>query len=93
MKAKTHKEALLLKDIPNIGPAMIEDFALLGIHAPSDLQKSDGLTMYKTLCRKTGVTHDPCVLDTFLAAVDFMNGAPAKPWWDYTEKRKKMLQE
>jgi hypothetical protein len=28
------------------------------------------------------------VLDTFLAATDFMRGAPARPWWTYTAARK-----
>jgi hypothetical protein len=28
------------------------------------------------------------VLDTFMAAVDFMNGAAAAPWWAYTAQRK-----
>jgi hypothetical protein len=29
------------------------------------------------------------VLDTFLAATDFMRGAPPRPWWDYTAQRKR----
>jgi hypothetical protein len=28
------------------------------------------------------------VLDTFLAAVDFMRGAEPRPWWAYTAQRK-----
>jgi hypothetical protein len=28
------------------------------------------------------------VLDTFMAAVDFMNGVAAAPWWAYTAQRK-----
>ena len=31
-----------------------------------------------------GDRHDPCVLDTFLAAKDFMTGGPAQPWWHFT---------
>ena len=31
---------------------------------------------------------DPCVLDTLMAATDFMRGAPAAPWWKYTAERK-----
>lgn len=89
VKAKTFKDVLHLKDIPNIGPAMVEDFKILGITEPKHLKRKNGLRLYKQLCKKTGVRHDPCVLDTFLAAVDFMNGAPAKPWWKYTENRKK----
>ena len=89
MKAKTASAAKRLLDIPNIGPAMVGDFTLLGIAQPADLAGRDPLALYQQLCKKTGFLHDPCVLDTFMAAVDFMNGAPAKPWWGYTEERKR----
>jgi hypothetical protein len=29
------------------------------------------------------------VLDTFMSAVRFMEGAPALPWWHYTPERKR----
>jgi hypothetical protein len=41
----------------------------------------------------TGQRHDPCVYDVFLAAVRFMEGAPALPWWTYTPERKRVLAE
>ena len=44
--------------------------------------------LYQALCRATGQRQDPCVLDTFMAATDFMRGAPARPWWAYTAERK-----
>jgi len=88
-KALSAKEAKKLAQIPNIGPAMVKDFALLGIRTPGDLKKQDAFKLYQKLCKKTGVRHDPCVLDTFLAAVDFMNGAPVRAWWEYTEGRKR----
>ncbi len=31
------------------------------------------------------------MLDTFIAAVRFVEGAPAKPWWAYTAERKRTL--
>jgi hypothetical protein len=37
--------------------------------------------------------HDPCVLDTFIAAVRYMEGAPNTPWWHYTPERKRALAE
>jgi hypothetical protein len=82
---------VLLNQLPNIGPAMVRDFNLIGISKPADLIKKDPYALYKKLCVKTGVRHDPCVLDTFISAVRFMRGAPAKPWWAYTAERKKML--
>jgi hypothetical protein len=35
--------------------------------------------LYQKLCAATGQRQDPCVLDTFMAATDFMRGAPAAP--------------
>jgi hypothetical protein len=29
------------------------------------------------------------VLDTFIAACEFMRGAPPTPWWHYTAQRKR----
>ena len=46
------------------------------------------LALYRRLCEATGQRQDPCVLDTFMAATDFMRGAPAAPWWKYTAERK-----
>jgi hypothetical protein len=88
MKAKSIEVAKKLSDIPNIGPAMVLDFKLLGIVKPHDLKDADPFKLYQKLCKITGVRHDPCVLDTFIAAVDFANGAPARPWFWYTKGRK-----
>ena len=40
-------------------------------------------------CVATATRQDPCVLDTFLAVVDFMNGHPPRAWWEFTPERKK----
>jgi hypothetical protein len=29
------------------------------------------------------------VLDTFMAAVEFMRGSEPRPWWQYTAQRKR----
>lgn len=89
MKALNAANVRSFKDIPNIGPAMVADFKVLGIKDPQDLKKQDALNLYKKLCVATKSRQDPCVLDTFMAAVDFMNGASARPWWEYTEERKR----
>lgn len=88
-KARTASEVRRFVDIPNIGPAMARDFALLGIASPADLAEADPMELYARLCEATGARQDPCVLDTFLAACDFMAGAPPRPWWDYTASRKR----
>ena len=89
MKARTASLAKKFTDIPNIGPAMKKDFEMLGFSKPSDLTGQDPLKLYEKIYKITGSRHDPCVLDTYIAAVDFMNGAPARYWWKYTAERKK----
>lgn len=80
-----------LEDIPNVGPAIAGDLRRLGITSPAQLSGRDPYAMYDDLCRITGQRHDPCLLDTFIAAVRFMEGAPKKPWWKYTAERKREL--
>ena len=89
MKVQNAIAVRRFQDIPNIGPAMEKDFVLLGLKKPTDLAGKDAFLLYQKLCKVTGVRHDPCVLDTFIAAVDFMNGAPPRPWFYYSTDRKK----
>lgn len=88
MKAKTSREVKKFLDIPNVGQAMVRNFLLLDIKEPKDLKNKDAFVLYKKLCKMSGVRQDPCVLDTYMAVIDFMNGAPARPWWFYTKVRK-----
>jgi len=90
-KAHRIAECGELEQIPNIGPSVAADLRLIGIRRPGDLSGRDPYALYDTLCRKTGVRHDPCVLDTFIAAVRFLAGEPARPWWAYTAERKATL--
>ena len=90
MKAKTFNEVERFEDIPNVGPAMVRDFIALGIKRPIDLKKKDAYKLYTQMCAHSGRREDPCVLDTYMAVVDFMNGAPARTWWSYTKKRKEL---
>ena len=80
-----------LQDIPNIGPAIEKDLIILGLHEPADLIGKDPYQMYKDLCAISQKRHDPCVIDVFISAVRYMEGGPAKKWWEYTEERKKHL--
>jgi hypothetical protein len=90
MKATSAKNAKVLKDIPNIGPSMVDKFERIEIYSPKDLRQRNPYALYKKLCQITGKRYDPCVLDTFMAAVDFMNGAAPLPWWHYTKTRKEL---
>jgi hypothetical protein len=89
MKVKSIKEAQKFQDIPNVGPRVEDDFRKLGFKKPLDLKGKNPFLMYKTLCVKTKSRQDPCVLDVFMAVVDFANGAPPKAWFSYTKERKK----
>ena len=80
-----------LEDVPNIGKSIAGDLRRIGVRAPRDLAGRDPYALYDALNRKTGVRSDPCVLDTFIAAVRFVDGAPARPWWKYTAERKRSL--
>ena len=88
---KKREELARLEEIPNVGPAVAADLRELGITMPGDLPGRDPYAMYDDLCLLTGRRHDPCLLDTFIAAVRFMEGEPKKPWWRYTAERKREL--
>ena len=90
-KASTIAACVELEQIPNIGRAVAEDLRLIGIRRPRELAGRDPFALYEALCRKTGVRHDPCVLDTIIAAVRFADGGPATPWWKFTAERKQAL--
>jgi hypothetical protein len=87
-KAGSAAECEQLEQLPNIGPSLAADLRRLGVQHPRELATRDAFGLYRELCAATGRRQDPCVLDTFLAVVDFMRGAPARPWWAYTAQRK-----
>lgn len=77
--------------IPNIGKAMAEDLVRLRIRGIKGLATRDAMEMYEQISKLDGVRHDPCVLDVFMAAVEFAKTGACKPWWKYTPERKVML--
>ena len=81
-----------LADLISVGPAMLRDFDLLGIRTMAQLAKQEPEKMYERLNRKTGQRQDPCVLDTFCAAVAQARNPrlPAEQceWWYWSRKRK-----
>jgi len=90
-KASTPAECKTLEQLPNIGPSLAANLRLIGIREPRELRGKDAFVLYQKLCAATGQRQDPCVLDTFMAATDFMGGAPAAPWWKYTAQRKALF--
>ena len=77
-----------LQGVPNVGPAIAEDLLSLGVRSVPQLARCDHRRLYERLCDQTGVRQDPCVLDTFEAAVAFARGGPPLPWWHYSRLRK-----
>jgi hypothetical protein len=78
-----------LEDIPNIGPSLAADLRRVGIGQPRDLKGRKPIELYQTLCQVSGARQDPCVLDAFVSAVRYVEGAKARPWWHYTAERKR----
>jgi hypothetical protein len=78
-----------LMRIPNIGKAMAEDLMSLGIESIEALAREEPDDLYLKLCAKTSARQDPCVWDTFAAAIHFAKTGESKKWWDYTPERKK----
>jgi hypothetical protein len=92
-KARSAEQCNALEHLPNIGPLLAADLRLIGIAHPRELASRHAFVLYQALCAKTGKRQDPCVLDTFMAAIDFMRGAPPAPWWRYTPQRKTVYGE
>jgi hypothetical protein len=79
-----------LDQLPNIGKAMAADLRMIGIEGPQQLIGQDPLVLFRSLEQRTGRRQDPCVLDTFMAAVHFMEEGEARPWWSFTAERKRL---
>ena len=81
-----------LEDLVSVGPAIRRDFALLGINTVRELARRGPEALYRALNRKTRIRQDPCVLDTFRAAVAQARN-PHLPleqcrWWFWSRQRK-----
>jgi hypothetical protein len=81
-----------LSDLVSIGPAMLRDFELLGVHTVAQLARRNPQKMYEKLCQVTGRAQDICCLDVFRAAVAQAKN-PNLPfeqrlWWQWSRKRK-----
>lgn len=86
-----------LADLISIGPAMLKDFKLLGIRSVAQLARQNPQRMYRRLNRATGTRQDPCVLDTFCAAVAQAKNprltAEECRWWYWSRKRKQGIRD
>jgi hypothetical protein len=90
-RSGTYTERTDLLELANVGPAVVRYLARIGITRRGQLAGRDPVELYDQLCALDGRPHDPCLLDTFMSAVDQADGLPARPWWDYTTHRKRLL--
>ena len=93
MKNPNRETVTKLGAIPNIGKSIAKDLNLIGIKHPKQLVGKSPFEMYDKLCDKIGKRVDHCVIDVFMAAVDFMEGGEPKPWWEFTKRRKSILNQ
>jgi len=81
-----------LSQLRNIGNAMRQDFELLNIRTVVQLAKQDADKLYARIQTLTGSRHDPCVWDTYAAAIHQAKTGEALPWWHFTKIRKERQQ-
>jgi hypothetical protein len=78
-----------LQTLPNVGPATAGDLIRLGVASLDDLSRRDPKELYQRISAMDGVRHDPCVLDVFAAAIHAARTGEAKPWWEFSDARKR----
>ena len=84
-----------LQDLVSVGPAMLEDFELLGVKTVAQLRRRSPQRMYRDLCRLKKQRLDPCCLDVFVAAVaqakDPSLPIEQRQWWYWSKVRKAVV--
>ena len=80
------------RGLVSVGPKFERDFEMLGIRTIPQLARQDPQSLYEKLCSLSGKRQDPCVLDTFCAAVaqarDPRLPAEQRQWWYWSRRRK-----
>lgn len=94
MTAMAKNRKLELTDLVSVGRATVRDFELLGIKSVEQLRGKNADILFHELCRRTQVTHDPCVIDVFSAAIAQAENPDLpdemKKWWYWSRLRKKI---
>jgi hypothetical protein len=91
MKQPGRERISKLEELPNIGSAISQKLQIIGITHPNQLIGKQALALHQALCEKTGEQIDPCVIDIFMSAIDYMEGGEPRPWWTYTQYRKQLM--
>ena len=81
-----------LADLVFVGPAMLRDFDLLGIHSVAQLARQNPEKLYEHFCLETGQPVDICCFDVFSAAVAQARSqrlrGEQRNWWHWSRRRK-----
>ncbi|PIE02730.1 MAG: mitomycin resistance protein [Acidobacteria bacterium] len=93
MKKMDRETITKLESLPNVGKAIAAKLRLIDIDHPKKLIGKDPIELYDQLCKLTKKRHDPCIIDTFMSVVHFMENGEALPWWTFTDERKGLLKE
>ena len=67
---------------------MLADFKMLGIDSVAQLAEQEADDLHVRLCVLTGKRQDPCVHDTFAAAIHQARTGEARDWWTISPARK-----
>ena len=83
-----------LSDLISVGPAILRDFEILGVHSIRQLARRNPERLYESLCRIAPQHQDICCLDVFRAAVAQARD-PQLPgeqchWWYWSRQRKRL---
>ena len=73
---------------PGVGPATAGDLVRLRITRIEQLRGRYPFKLYRALCRRDGVRHDPCVLDVFMALIHYAETGEVRLWHSFTAVRK-----
>lgn len=81
-----------LSDLRSVGPATVQDLASIGVTTIEQLAARNPMDLYESVCRESGVRHDPCLHDVFAAAVaqarDPYLPVEQRDWWYWSRIRK-----
>jgi hypothetical protein len=81
-----------LTGLMGVGAAVARYLRRAGISHINQLVGQEPIAIFDRMCAVDGRRHDPCLLDTVMSAVDQAEGQPARPWWQYTARRKQLLE-
>jgi hypothetical protein len=77
-----------LKDLRNVGKAVLRDLTLLDIDSIETLALQDATELFQKLEKISKARQDPCVWDVFAAIIYEAKTGEKTNWWAWTSKRK-----